>query len=150
MKSESVIIERTYPASIDRVWSALTDPAKMKQWYFPMMKDFKPVPGFETQFVVEMDDKKYPHIWKVVEVIPPAKISYEWKFGGYPGNSLLTWELFETPEGTRVVLTHEHLETFQGDKYPELAQKNFQEGWTHFVGALQEYLGKTNSPRGTS
>ena len=142
MKKESVVIERIYPAPIDQVWSAITDPVKMKQWYFPMMEDFKPEPGFETRFVVEMDDKQYPHLWKVVEVIPPRKISYEWKFGGYPGNSLLTWELSETPQGTKLVLTHDHLESFQGDIHPELAKENFQEGWTHFVGALGEFLSK--------
>ena len=143
MKNESVIIERTYPAPIAQVWSAITDPARMKQWYFPMMEDFEPAPGFETQFVVEMEDKRYPHIWKVVEAIPQKRIGYEWRFGGYPGNSLLTWELFETPEGTRLVLTHEHLETFQGDRFPELKKDNFQAGWTHFAGALGDYLQKT-------
>jgi len=142
MQNESVIIERTYPASIEQVWSAITDPEKMKQWYFPMLEDFKPVPGFETRFVVEMDDKRYPHIWKIVEVVPPRKISYEWKFGGYPGNSLLTWELFETAGGTRLVLTHEHLESFR--PYPELSKDNFQAGWTYFTGtALEDYLQKT-------
>src|SRR5581483_2779744 len=114
-----------------------------------MMEDFKPVPGFTTQFDVVAGDKHYLHIWKVVEVIELKKISYEWKYGGYPGNSLLSMELFEEANGTRLVLTHEKIETFEGDKFPELARGNFMQGWTGFMGTrLKDYLEKTYGPTG--
>jgi uncharacterized protein YndB with AHSA1/START domain len=39
-------IERTYSASVKKVWEAITDKAKMKQWYFDL-SEFKPEVGFE-------------------------------------------------------------------------------------------------------
>jgi len=74
------------------------------------------------------------HIWKVKEVEPLKKISYEWKFGGYPGDSVVSWELFSDGEGTRIVLTHTSVETFRGDLHPDLAVHNFVAGWTDFIG----------------
>jgi uncharacterized protein YndB with AHSA1/START domain len=149
MKNEAIIIERTYPVPADKVWEAITNPEQMRQWYFPMMEDFKAEVGFETSFGVSASDKHFLHIWKVAEVIPGNKISYEWRYGGYPGNSLVSFELFEEKEGTRLVLTHENLETFKGDQYPELARDNFMLGWTRFIGlALKEYMNKIVGPLG--
>ena len=141
MENDAVIIEHTYDAPVEKVWKAITDLRQMRAWYFPMLEDFKAEVGFETKFTVVAGGKDYLHIWKVVEVIPAKKISYEWKFGGYPGNSLLTFELFQNQGGTRLVLTHTGLKSFQGDVYPELAKENFMEGWTQFIGtALRDFL----------
>lgn len=149
MKNETVSIERTYPAPIEKVWDAITDPQQMRQWYFPMMEDFRPEPGFQTKIDVVAGGKHFLHLWKVVEVVPGKKISYEWRYEGYPGNSLVSFELFEASEGTKLVLTHEKLETFQGDQYPELGKDNFLQGWTMFIGAnLKNYLDKTSGPVG--
>jgi len=145
MKTEPLVIERTYNAPIKRVWEAITDLEKMKQWYFSTLTEFEPEIGFETIVDVKHNGKILPHIWKVTDVIPGKKISYEWKFGGYHGNSLLTMELFAIDEKTRIVLTHAGLESFEGDKYPEFAKSNFVEGWTYFIGkALKEFVEQQN------
>ena len=69
------------------------------------------------------------------------KISVEWKYGGYPGNSLLSFELDEQGNKTKLILTHEGLETFIPEKHPELAKQNFMEGWTQFMEkGLKEFL----------
>jgi uncharacterized protein YndB with AHSA1/START domain len=141
MKNEPVIIERVYNAPINRVWEAITDLEKMRQWYFPTLVEFEPEVGFETMFDVPHNGKVFPHIWKVIEVVPNKKISYEWKFGGYPGNSVVSFELFEDDDKTKIILTHSKLETFRGDLNPDLEVKNFAEGWTYFIGtALKEYV----------
>jgi uncharacterized protein YndB with AHSA1/START domain len=134
MKVGSVIVEYVYDASVERVWHAITNVEKMRQWYFPTLVEFEPEVGFETVFDVPHDGKVFPHIWKVTEVVPNKKISYEWKFGGYPGNSLVSFELFDEDGKTRIVLTHDKLETFRGDLHPDLAKQNFVLGWTHFIG----------------
>jgi uncharacterized protein YndB with AHSA1/START domain len=133
MKNEPIVLKRTYNASPKRVWEAITQLEQMQQWYFPMLTEFEPVVGFETRFDVAHNDKNFPHIWKVVEVIPGRKISYEWKFSGYPGNSLLTMEISPAGEGTHLVLTHDKVETFEDDKHPELSKNNFVQGWTYFM-----------------
>jgi uncharacterized protein YndB with AHSA1/START domain len=141
MKNEPVIVERVYNAPIERVWQAITDLEKMRQWYFTSLVEFEPEVGFETRFDVGHDGKVFPHIWKVSEVIPGKKISYEWKFGGYPGNSSVSFELFNEEGKTRIVLTHDNLETFRGDIHPDLAKQNFEQGWEHFIGtALKEFV----------
>jgi uncharacterized protein YndB with AHSA1/START domain len=141
MGNEPIVIERVYHAPVKVVWEAITELEKMKVWYFPMLTEFKPEIGFETVFDVEENGKNYPHIWKVTEVVPGRKISYEWKFGGYPGNTVVSFELFPEGDSTKVVLTHLGIETFRGDLYPELASPMWEEGWTNFIGVrLKKYV----------
>jgi|SRR6185503_1165688 len=141
MKSEPVIVERVYNAPLKTVWDAITDIEKMKQWYFPMLEEFEPEIGFETRFDVSHNGKVFVHIWKINEVVPFRKISYEWKFGGYPGDSIVSWELFPDGEGTRIVLTHTGIGSFRGDLHPDLTAQNFEAGWTSFIGtALKNFV----------
>jgi len=140
MANGPMVIERTFEAPVDRVWRALTDPAQMRVWYFPMMEDFRAEVGFETRFNVHHEGRDFLHIWKVTEVVPGKKISYEWRFGGYPGHSLLTWELFGQMGMTWVRLTHAGLGSFRGDLYPELFRDNFVQGWTRYMCDLGDYL----------
>lgn len=140
MEKAQVILERTYNAPIERVWRALTDVHQMKLWYMPTLTSFQPEVGFETRFSVGKG-KEWPHLWKITEVIPNKRISYEWRFEGFPGNSHVTFEL--TPDGdkTRLVLSHIGLETFEGDKNPGLEPHNFQEGWTQLIGtSLKDFV----------
>jgi uncharacterized protein YndB with AHSA1/START domain len=139
MKNEPLVIERTYNAPAEMVWNALTDSKQMQQWYFTI-PDFKPVVGFEFQFEGGSEQETYLHLCKVTEVIPGKKITYSWKYKGYPGSSSVTWELFAEGKKTRVRLTHEGLETFPQDK-PDFAKKSFTEGWTYFVDkALKNFV----------
>jgi uncharacterized protein YndB with AHSA1/START domain len=143
MKKEPIIIERTFNASVDKVWKAITDKAQMKQWYFKALDDFKPEAGFQTQFNVRNGGKDYLHIWKVTEVKPGRTISYEWTFGGYPGKSLVTFELSAAGKKTKVKLTHSGIETFLPDRNPALARENFLEGWTSLIGSsLKDFVEK--------
>ena len=45
MKNEPIVIEKTYEATIAKVWTALTDKDEMKLWYFDLAA-FKPEVGF--------------------------------------------------------------------------------------------------------
>jgi uncharacterized protein YndB with AHSA1/START domain len=138
-----VVLERTFNAPVEKVWKAITDIDQMKQWYFPQLESFKPEEGFETEFNVHHEGRDYFHIWKISKVVPLKKLSVEWKYKGYPGNSLVSFELFPQGDKTKLVLTHEKIETFDPEKYPELAPKNFREGWTQFMDkALKEFLEK--------
>jgi uncharacterized protein YndB with AHSA1/START domain len=135
---ESIILERTLDAPLERVWTALTDVDEMREWYFDL-KEFKPEIGFEFEFVVEHDGNNYHHLCRISEVIPQKKIAYTWRYKGQPGNSLVTFELL--PEGgkTRLKLTHSGIGTFP--KTPAYAQKNFEAGWTQLIGSdLKQFV----------
>jgi uncharacterized protein YndB with AHSA1/START domain len=141
MKNEPFVIERIYNASIDKVWKAITDKDEMKEWYFDL-KEFKPEVGFEFEFYGGSPEKSYRHLCKVTEVVPGKKITYSWRYDGYEGNSLVTWELFEEGDKTKLKLTHTGLDTFPVDN-KDFAKENFVMGWTSIVGtSLPTYLEK--------
>ena len=138
-----VLLERIFNSPVERVWHAITDINQMRLWYFPQLENFQPEKGFETQFNVHHEGKDFLHIWKVKDVVPMKKISVEWKYEGYPGNSLVSFELFPQGNKTRLLLTHEGIESFMPAQYPELGKKNFIEGWTAFMdNELKQFLEK--------
>jgi uncharacterized protein YndB with AHSA1/START domain len=130
--AEAVVIERTFNAPVARVWKALTDVEDMRRWYFDL-KEFKPEVGFEFEFIVEHEGMKYHHLCKITEVVPQKKLAYTWRYEGYEGDSLVTFDLLADGDKTRLKLTHEGLETFP--KLPAYARENFVKGWTEIIGS---------------
>jgi uncharacterized protein YndB with AHSA1/START domain len=137
-----VVVERTFNASVETVWKALTEIDQMKQWYFDTLADFKPEVGFATKVNVHHVGQDFLHLWKVTEAVPNKKIAYTWRYEAHHGESLVTFELFPQGKGTRLKLTHTGLETFEGEKFPKYARGNFLKGWTSLAGSLAEYLGE--------
>ena len=135
--TDAVVVERTLNAPIARVWQALTEVDQMREWYFDL-KEFKPAPGFEFEFIVEHEGVKHHHLCKVTEAIPPKRLAYSWRYKGEPGDSLVTIEL--SPEGnkTKLRLTHTGLDTFPNT--PPYARKNFEMGWTGIAKELEQFL----------
>jgi len=138
--TEAVVIERTFNAPVGRVWTALTNVEQMRQWYFDL-KEFKPEVGFEFEFVVEHEGMTYHHLCRITEVIPQKKIAYTWRYKGYPGDSLVKFELLAEGDKTRLKLTHDGLDTFP--KLPSFARENFLKGWTEIIGSeLMQFVEK--------
>lgn len=139
MNNEPFVIERTYNAPAERVWSAITNKEKIKQWGFDM-PEFKPEVGTEFTFIGQDENcVVYVHLSKVTEVVPMQKLSYTWRYEGQPGDSLVTFELFPEGDKTRLRLTHTGLETFPAiDKF---ARENFVAGWNQIIGTqLKDFL----------
>ena len=142
-KTEPVIKEILLNAPVSKVWKAITDKNDMKEWLFDLLTEFRPEVGFEFQFKGKgKKGQNYLHLCKITEVIPDKKLSYSWKYDKYPGNSLVTFELFEEGEKTKLRLTHEGIESFGTDN-PDFARESFNEGWTYFIGtAIKEFVEK--------
>lgn len=140
MDKMPVVIERVYDVPAERVWSAITNRDEMAVWYFDLQA-FKAEVGFEFSFEGGADpENPYIHLCKVKEVIPEKKLSYSWRYKGYAGESVVTFELEGNGDKTQLRLTHEGLETFPADN-PDLAKHNFVNGWTHIIGtSLTNYL----------
>ena len=130
--TQPVVVEQTFDAGIAVVWKAITDKDQMRQWFFEAMTDFEPESGFEAQFNVRCEDRDYPHLWNITDVVPEKRIVYGWRYGGYSGNSTVIWELSETPNGTKLVLTHAGHETFPQDD-SVFSRESCQAGWDHFI-----------------
>ena len=145
MNTDPIVLEETYNAPISVVWKAITDKDQMRQWFFEPMTSFQPEVGFETEFDVQCEGQNYPHHWKVVEVAPETRIAYDWRYGGYPGNSFVTWELSETSNGTKLKVTHKGHETFPGDN-PIFSRESGEAGWGYFLHeSLKSFLGGQDS-----
>lgn len=141
MKTPPLVIERTFNAPVIKVWQALTDNEQMKQWYFDL-PEFKPEIGFEFQFMAGEENKEYLHLCKVTDVVDGKKLTYSWRYDGYPGNSSVTFELFEEGDKTRMKLTHEGIETL-GPGNPDFAKENFAKGWTSILDeSLKKFVEK--------
>ena len=88
-----IIVTQSFTTSIEDVWSAITRPNRMRQWFFEQIESFKPEVGFTTRFNVETLNGNFLHLWKLTEVVPMKKITYNWKYGGYTGDSHVTFEI---------------------------------------------------------
>ena len=142
-QNEPFVIERVYNAPVEKVWKALTDNSYMKQWYFDIA-EFEPVVGFEFQFEGSNEGRTFLHRCKITEVVENKKLKHSWRYENYPGNSFVTFELFDEGGKTRVKLTHEGLETFPSEN-PDFKKQNFVEGWTYIIGkSLKEFIEKEN------
>ena len=144
MKNEPITVERVFNASLSSVWKAITDENDMRQWYFTL-PGFKAEIGYEFRFTGGPDDRQYLHLCRITEVIPQRKLTYSWRYDGYEGSSLVTFELSEEGNKTRLKLTHSGLETFPANN-PDFDKKNFAEGWKHIVTiSLKDFLEKQTS-----
>lgn len=142
MNSAPVIKEVTINAPVERVWKAISNCEEMKNWYFDL-EEFIPEEGFEFNFTGGTEERQYKHLCRIKEVIPEKKLSYSWKYEGYSGESLVTFELYPEGNTTRVKLIHEGLDTFPADN-PDLKKENFVEGWNDIIGnSLKNYLEKS-------
>ena len=71
----------------------------------------------------------------MIDVDREERIAYEWGYGGYPGDSVVTWDLSEEGDVTKLTLTQTGQETFQG--HSVFSRENGIAGWSYF---LQESL----------
>lgn len=142
METQPLIVERTLNAPVSRVWQALTDNEQMKKWYF-QLENFEPKVGFEFSFTGQgSKGEKFTHNCRITAVEPERKLSYTWAYDGYPGESEVSFELFEAAGQTLVRITHTGIESF-ADNGPDFAITSFTQGWNHILGiSLKEFVEK--------
>ncbi len=140
MEPKTVIVERVLNAPVSTVWKAITRVEEMRQWYFDL-EDFKAEVGFKFTFTAGADDVQYKHLCEVTEVQPEKRLAYSWRYDGYPGNSLVSWELEAQGGKTTLRIVHTGLESFAANGV-NFAPASFTAGWTHFADALKSYTEK--------
>ena len=137
---EPIIVEQTFNVPIETVWDAITQIDQMRRWFFENIPSFKPEVGFETQFNVQNQDRNFMHMWRVTEVEPLKKISYNWKYEEYPGDSFVMFELANENNTTKLRLTHQVTESFPQDILEFLRESGI-DGWNYFIRkSLKEFL----------
>lgn len=127
-----VIAEQLFNKTRAQVWQAITDIDQMVLWYFDNIPAFNAEVGFTTQFNVKAPSRDFLHIWKVTEVIPQQKITYNWTFKDCKGSADTCFELFEQDNKTLLRLTNNVIEDFD-DTIPEFKRESCQAGWNYFI-----------------
>lgn len=135
-----IVVAHTFNTSVQKVWSAITEPVEMSQWYFDQLEDFRPEVGFKTRFVFQVEDRVFTHFWEVTQVISHQKLTYNWKFLEYPGSGDVTFELLPEQDHVMVSLANNAIEDFPDD-IPKFKRASCVQGWEYFIGKnLKEYL----------
>ncbi|SDD99361.1 Uncharacterized conserved protein YndB, AHSA1/START domain [Mucilaginibacter pineti] len=131
------VLELIYNAPIEKVWLALTNENSMREWYFPQLKKFEPVVGFNFEFI--NDGSPFQKEWRVTQVIREKLLAHSWTYIGYPGYSEVIFEITEEGNQTKLKLTHTGLSSFPTD--PHFARKRFEDGWVEILGnKLRHFL----------
>ncbi|HKA93856.1 MAG TPA: SRPBCC family protein [Acidimicrobiia bacterium] len=107
--------ERRFRHPIEKVWDALTTPARIKEWMGEVEIELDLVEGGQLNtrttgppelveaIIAEAGEGMLVARDTVLRVEPP--VLFEHTFGGDPG-SVARWELRRDGEGTRLTLTH--------------------------------------------
>jgi len=140
MKKEHILVERTFNVPVKKVWSAITNPKEMKQWYFDI-ENFKPKVGVKFDFMGGPDGgPQYLHLCEVTEVTENEKLAHTWRYDNYPGNSLICWQLIDKGDKTIARLTHSDVHTL-AEGGSDFSKESFSEGWNYILHtSLKNYL----------
>jgi uncharacterized protein YndB with AHSA1/START domain len=140
MQEEPIVIECIYNVPTSRVWKAIADISEMKKWYFEIPM-FKPEVGNKFEFSGgPSPDRQYLYECVVMEVIPGKKLSYSWRYPGYPGNTVVVFEISVDEMSASLRLTHSGITSFPGNN-ADFNRNNFVTGWNYIINtSLKNYL----------
>jgi len=133
----SLVMERVFPHSQEKLWRALTESPLLAQWM--MNNDFEPVPGRRFQFRADPAPNWNGIVdCEVLAVEPMKRLSYNWGVGG--GDSGLQWvvEWTLTPADGG---THVRMEQSGFGPNQQQAYGGAKWGWQRFLGNLENVLG---------
>jgi uncharacterized protein YndB with AHSA1/START domain len=148
---DTFVIERTYPAPVERVFAFLSDPAKKRRWYAADNENGT-VESFEMDFR-EGGAERYRYRMNERTPFPGAVMANDGTYQDIvPGrrvvlatsmtlaerrisSSLITIELLESNGTTQVILTHQGA-FFEGSGGPEMRKH----GWEYLLDRLVETL----------
>ena len=146
METNVITIKRFFAASIEKVYEAWTEPAKLVQWFAPNIRwrtpkvEFDLVIGGKHDITLRHSDGDEMRILgRYIEILPNERISFTWNFQGGDApsqESLVTIEFRAVTGGTELTLTHDR----QNDPN-EKAQA--EQGWGGMFELLESFLAGT-------
>lgn len=131
--TRTLVVEREMTHSPEKIWRALTEGPLIAEWL--MSNDFQPVVGHKfTLRSTPVANWNGIVECKVLEVEPNTRLSYSW--GALGLESVVTWLLSPTDNGTHVRMEHSG---FKSDQ--DAAYKGATYGWRNFIGNLERVVG---------
>jgi len=136
----SLTLKRRLKATPAKVFSAWTDPSKLKRWMGPegieaLSAETDPRVGGRYRFVMRGADGEEHDVSGVYrEVVPNEKLVFTWAWKSTPEReSLVTVLIKPDGDGTLLTLVHEQF-------FDEAARDRHQGGWTGTLNKLEIYL----------
>jgi uncharacterized protein YndB with AHSA1/START domain len=129
-RSRSVLVRRSFAAPVEDVWDALTNPTRLKRWFYPVSGDLRAGGKYQLEGnaggEIRTCDK-------------PNLLVLTWEYDG-GGSSDLVVRLSPEGDGSTVVdLKHSAVLPFDDDTWAaNLGQ--FAPGWDHGFSRLDAYL----------
>ena len=130
-ETQSIFLEYDLPHPPAKVWRARTEPGLVGKWI--MANDLKPVVGHAFTFRSGSEPNA---MWdgivhsEILECDPPKRLSYSWKTGPAPLDTVVTWTLTPTPSGgTKLAL--EQSGFVPANKF---AFDGANQGWQYMLG----------------
>ncbi len=132
----------TINAPAKKVWTALTDKNKLKEWML-MPTTFEPVVGKEFTFKAEgMEGWDGFFHCKVKEVVVNKKLVYTWNSGMINADTLVTILVSEKNGKTELTLIHTGWEKVPAEMRAQMIEGH-SKGWDErFVNKLSELLNR--------
>ena len=138
--NEPIVVEETFNANIQFVWESITELDNMKRWFFDNIPAFQAKVGFKTAFNVKSGERDFMHQWTIIEVVPKKKIVYDWRYLEYSGEAVLTFEMCEKEDKTKLIVTCKGIESFP-QEIPEFKRESCLAGWNYFIkDRLKNYI----------
>jgi len=129
--SLTLSLDYQYTTTIEKLWSALTDPNKLAKWV--LENDFEPVVGHRFQFRSQPNEYWNGIIdGEVLIVDAPNRLSYTWGVG--EEIHTVTWTLQDLGDGKANL----HLE--QTGISNEQGLHGAKYGWSQWCGELEKVL----------
>ena len=136
-QSDSITFEFELRHAPQKVWRALTDPALLAEWLLPAVGlELAPGAAFTLHAPPQPGWDGLVNC-RFLEIEAGRKLSYAWVVGGMELDTVVTFTLTPTAEGTRLTLVQsgfkpEQKRNFGGARY----------GWKLMGGKLVELLGR--------
>jgi uncharacterized protein YndB with AHSA1/START domain len=121
---------RHLPYPPDEVWSALTDPPRLRQWWGAVELDLRPGGQFDVRWLNPRPDGETFTMHAVIISLDPGRL-LETRGDAH---GILRWELTPEPGGTR-------LEFSSTLDLPDEFRTRILAGWHFHLGALDHVLG---------
>ena len=122
----------------EKIWTALTDPAFTKAYFFGHAIEIEPKVG--GSFVLRMPDGRVNAQGRVIEWQPARRLSVTWAVSGMPGmeklpECLVSYDIEQAGDCVRLTLTEAH-----SWDIPEAILSGGRAGWPAILSSLKSLL----------
>lgn len=143
--SDSIVVDLVLKASVERVWSAITEEGEFVKWFCPKLTG-KIAEG--EVLTMEFDCEGSVQCFMIVEAMEPrTRFAYRWHPGEdceldkYPRNemTLVEFLLNEVDGGTRLVVKETGFSQLPKERYESSLKANTG-GWEYEIAELRDYV----------